>query len=152
MGTIDDNRVGIRNIDTVLYNCRREQHIVVVVLEVKDNLFQFFGFHLSVSHSNTCIRHILLNHLFDTRQIADAGINEIHLSITRHLEIDGIGNNLRTKGMYLCLNRIAVGRRGLNDTQVTCPHQRELQGTGNGRRTHSERIDIGLHLAQLLFG
>ena len=119
MGTVDDNGIGIRNIDAVLNNCRRQQHIVVVVREVEHNLLQLLRLHLSVSDGDTGIRDVFMNHLGDMRQIADTVVDEIDLSIARHLEIDGICDDLRAKGMYLRLNGIAIGRRCLDDTQVT---------------------------------
>ena len=103
-----------------------------------------------MSYSHSGIRHILLYHLLQTRQVVDTWIDEIDLSIARHLEINGISNNLCSKGMYLGLNGIAVRWWCLNDTQVACSHQRELQGTRNRRCCHRQRIDVGLQLAQLL--
>ena len=147
MGTIDDNGVSIRDVDAILYYRGREEHVVVIVGKIKDDLFQFLWFHLSMSHSHTRIRHIFQNHLFETRQVVDTWIDEIHLSITRHLEINGIGYNLRTKGMNLRLYGISVGRWCLNNTQVASPHQRELQGARYGRSRHGECVNVGLQLA-----
>ena len=118
MGTINNNCIGIGNVDTILYDGSRKQHVVVVIGEVKHDLFQFLGLHLSMSDGDAGIGDILMNHLFDMRQVTDAVVNEVNLSVARHLEVDGIGDNLCTKGMYLCLNGITVGRWCLDDTQV----------------------------------
>ena len=50
------------------------------------------------------------------------------------------------------MNRIAVGGRCLDDTQVTGSQERELKGTGNRCGCQSQCIDTGLHLAQFLLG
>ena len=149
VSSIDDDGVGIGNIDTVLHDSCRQQHVVVIILEVDDNLFQFLRFHLPVTHGDTGIRDIFADEFLDALQVVDARIDEIHLSVARHLEIDGVGNHLCTKGMYLGLNGIAVRGRCLYDAQVAGSHQRELQGPGNGRSTHGQCVDVGLHLTQL---
>ena len=50
------------------------------------------------------------------------------------------------------LHRIAVGWRSAYDTHVAGTHQRELQGAWYRCSRHSERVDIGLQLAQALLG
>ena len=71
-----------------------------------------------MSDGDTGIRDVFMNHLGDMRQIADTVVDEIDLSVARHLEIDSICDDLRAEGMYFCLNRIAIGRWCLDDTQV----------------------------------
>ena len=63
VGTINNDGVGIRYVDTVLNDSGREQYVVIVVREVEDNLFQFLGLHLSVSDTYTRIGHVLLYNL-----------------------------------------------------------------------------------------
>ena len=152
MGTIDDDGVSIGYVNTVLNNGRREQHIVVVVDEVEDNLLQLLGFHLSVTYGDAGIRDVLLYHLLDALQVVDARIDEVHLSIARHLKIDGISNDFRSHRVYLRLYGVTVGRWCLDDAQVAGTHQRELQGTWYGCCRQRQGVDIGLHLAQFLFG
>ena len=152
VGSVDDDGVGIGYVNTILYDGCREQHVIVVVLEIEDNLLQFLRLHLSVAYGNTCVRHVLMYQLADALQVVDARIDEIHLTVARHLEVYGVCNNLSTKGMYLRLDGIAVGRRCLDDAQVAGSHQRELQGTWYGRCRHCQRVYVGLHLAQFLFG
>ena len=54
--------------------------------------------------------------------------------------------------MHLGLHGITVGRRGLYDRQIACPHQGELQRTRNRRGGKRQRVHIDLHLAQLFLG
>ena len=152
VGTIDDDGVGVGYVDAVLDDGGREQHVVVVVLEVEDDFLQLLRFHLSVTHCHAGVRDVLLDHLTDARQVVDAWVDEVDLSVARHLEIDGIGDNLRTQRVYLRLYGITVGRWRLDDAQVASPHQRELQGTRYGCCRQCQRVDIGLQLAQLLLG
>ena len=152
LGTIDDDGIGIGDVDAVLDDGGGEQHVVVVVDEVEDDVLQLFGFHLSVSHGDAGVRHILMDEFLDTCQVVDAGIDEVHLTVARHLEVDGVGNDVGSEGVYLRLYGVTVGRRCLDDAQVAGAHQRELQRARYGRCRHGQRIDIGLQLAQLLLG
>ena len=94
MGTIDDDGVGIGDIDTVLNDGGGEQHVVIVVGEVEDDLFEFLGLHLSMTNGNTGIGDVLMDHIGYLLQLTDAVVNEIDLTIARHLKVDGIGNDL----------------------------------------------------------
>ena len=91
------------------------------------------------------------DHLLQLLQVVDAVVHEEHLTVSAHLEINGLSHNLGREGMYLSLNGITVGRRRLDDAQVTGTHQRELKGTRNGCGSHRKRVDIDFHLAQFLF-
>ena len=142
MGTVDDDGVGIRDVDTILNDGGREQHIVVVIGEVEHNLLEFLRFHLSMTDGHTGIRDILMYHLGNMSEIADAVVDEIHLSVARHLEVDGIRDNLRSECMYLCLYGIAVGWWCLDDTQVAGSNERELQRTRYRSCRHGESVDI----------
>ena len=115
---VDDDGIGVGDVDTILDDGGREEYVVVVVGEVEDNLLEFLGLHLSVTDGDAAVGDVLMDHLGDMGEVADAVVDEIDLSVATHLEVDGIGDNLGREGMYLCLNRIAVGRGRLDDTQV----------------------------------
>ena len=100
----------------------------------------------------TGIRNMIMNHLSDMGEVADAVVDEIYLSVARHLEVDSIDDDLCAEGVYLRLDGITVGRRRLNDTEVTGSDERELEGTRNGCSRHCQGIDIGLHLTEFLLG
>ena len=74
------------------------------------------------------------------------------MPIAAHLEAhrltDDLWSRLREEGLH----GTAVGRGRIEVRQVTCAHQGELEGTGNGGGTHRERIDIDLKLTELLLG
>ena len=148
---IDYDGIGVRYIYTALYDSSGKQHIVIVIGKVDDYLFQLIGLHLSVPYAYTAIGDITQNHRFQLRQILNPVVHEEHLSVTAHLEIDGIGDNLLIKSMHLGLYRIAVGRRSLNDRKVARTNQRELQCTRYRRSGHGKRIHVHLKLTELFF-
>ena len=148
---VDNDGVGVRNVNAIFHYCRREQHVVVVVSKSKYDFLQFLRLHLPVADGDAHVRHILDYHVSNALKVAYSVVDEIDLSVSAHLEIYGIGNYLLSESVYLRLNRIAVGRRCLYHAHVPCSDKRELQRSRNRRCRHRERVNIGLHLSQLFF-
>ena len=61
---IDDNGIGIRDVNATLYNSCGKQYIIVIVDEIKDDFFQFGRFHLPMPDADTAIGDITLYHRF----------------------------------------------------------------------------------------
>ena len=95
------------------------------------------------------IRYIPQNHRLQLHQILNAVVHKENLPVAAHFKIDGFGYNFFIECMHFCLNRVTVGRRRLDDRQVSGPHQRELKGTRNRSRRQCQRIYIDLQLAKL---
>ena len=152
VGVVYDYGVGIAYVDAVLHNRGGEQHVVVVIHKSYEYLLQLLGIHLAVSDSHTCVGHILVYERCYLGQSRYAVVDEVYLSVARHLEVDGIGYYLMTIYAQFGLHRIAVGWRSAYDTHVAGTHQRELQGAWYRCSRHGERVDIGLQLAQALLG
>ena len=152
LGAIDDDSVGIGDIQSALHDSGREEHIVIVVGKVEHHLLQGIARHSSVSHSHPCIGHAAVQHGLEVGQLADTRSDEEHLSAATHLEANGLGDGFRAEGTHLGLYWAAVGRRCLYDAQVPGTHQAKLQRAGDGRGGEGEGIHIGLHLTQFLLG
>src|SRR4051812_10197773 len=60
IGPIDDDRVGPRNVDAVLDDRRRDEHIVLVVDEGQHYVLHLLLIHLAVADSDASIGHDLL--------------------------------------------------------------------------------------------
>ena len=148
---VDDNRIGIRYVNATLYNSGCQQHVIVIVHKVENNLFQLFRLHLSMANAYTAIGYVPLDHGFQLYQILYTVIDKEHLSVTAHFKINRFRYDIFIKGMHLCLNRITVGGWSLNDRKITGAHQRELQSTGNGSGGHGECVHIHFYLTQFLF-
>ena len=120
---IDNDSVGIRNINTTFDDCSCQEYIIVVVDKIQNNLLQLCRFHLSMSNRYTAIRDMTFDHRFQFRQVRNPVIDKEDLTIAAHLKIDGIRYHFFIKSMHFGLNRIAVGWRSRNHTQVACTHQ-----------------------------
>ena len=146
---IDNDGVGIRDVNSTLNNRRGQQYIIIVIDKVEDNLFQLFRLHLSVPDTYPAIRYIPQNHRLQFHQILNAVVHKENLPVAAHFKIDSFGYNFLIECMYFRLNRVTVGRRCLNDRQVSSPHQRELKGTRNRSSRQCQRIYIDLQLTKL---
>ena len=144
-------RVGIGDVQATLDDSCRDEHVVIIVHEIDHNLLQLLGRHLAVSHSYSAIRHMLTNQLSQLGQLADAVVDEEHLSASAHLELDGFSNDFGTELAKLRLDGIAVGGRRLDDAQVPRSHQGELQRSRYRGGCQGEGVDIGFQLTELLF-
>ena len=151
MGVVYYNGVGIGYVDTVLHNGCREQYIVIIIHESHENLLQFVRVHLSVTYRHTGVGHIFVYEICYLRQIGYAVVDKINLSVAAHLEVYRVGYYLMTEGCKFRLYRITVWWRSAYDAHIARSHKRELQGAWYRCGRHSERIDVGFQLAQLLF-
>ena len=71
-----------------------------------------------MTDGNTHVGDVFLYSVLQALQVAYAIVDDIHLSVAAHLEVDSIYNYLRTERVNLCLYRIAVRWRCLYHTQV----------------------------------
>ena len=93
LGPVDDDGVGVGDVDAGLDDGGRDEHVVVVVGEVEDDFFQLLGGHLPVADGNACVGDGAVEHLFEFREAVDAVVDEEDLSVAAHLEVDGIGHD-----------------------------------------------------------
>ena len=149
VGIVDDDGVGIRNIDAVLDNRRREQHIIIVVDEIHDDALQLLRLHLPMTNGHATIGHVLQDEPLDFLEVRDAVVDEEHLAVARHLVVDGIGDEVAAIGAKLRVDGIAVGWRCADDAHIAGSHERELQRARDGCCRHRQRVDVRLQLAQL---
>ena len=145
-----DDGVDIRHVYAALDDSGGEKDVIIVIGEIENGFLQFFGRHLPVGHNHACVRHETVDHSLQFVKPLDAVVDHEDLSVARHLEVHGLGEGLvgqRTNG---CGYGIAVGGRCGYCRKIPRTHQRELKSSGNRGGTHCQRIDIGLHLFQLL--
>ena len=152
LGVVDDDRIGVGNVDAVLDDGRRHQHVEFPVDEVHDEFLQLLGRHLAVPDGHTGLRAEARDQPLEGRQVLDAVVDEIDLAAAGEFRLDGIADDLLREDVRLGEDRLAVGRRGRNDGQVPRTHQRELQRARNRRGGERQRIDRNAHLGELFLG
>ena len=152
LGVVDDDRIGVGDVDAVLDDGRRHQHVELPVDEVHDEFFQLLGGHLAVPDGHAGLRAETRDQPLEGRQILDAVVDEIDLAAACEFGPDGVADDLLRENVRLGEDRLAVGRRGRDDGQIPRTHQRELQRTRNGRGGKRQRVDRNAHLGELLLG
>ena len=150
MSIIDDDSIGVGNINTILNNRRWKQYIIVIVHKAHDYLLQFLRFHLPMSDSDTAIGYVLLDKVCYLWKITNTVINEINLSITAHFKVNSICYYFMRERSYLGLNRITVGWWCTHNTHVACAHQWELERTWDRRCRHRKGVNIRFQLSEFL--
>ena len=59
---VDEDGVGVGDVDAALYDGGGQQHVVVVVHEAKDDFLQLGGLHLSVAYADAAVGDAALYH------------------------------------------------------------------------------------------
>ena len=149
---VHDHRVGIRNVDAVFDDGRGKQDVIVPVDELQDLGFQFLGFHLAVRHTDFRLRADAVQGIAHGKDVIDPVVHEIHLSAALDFPGDDIGQVLFVETDDFRGDGDTVGRRGIDDREIARTQQGELQRARNRRSGEGQRIDRGLHLADLFLG
>ena len=103
-----------------------------------------------MSHHYFCIGHKTSYLRLKFVEVLDPVGDEEHLSIAREFKFDSLFHHIVIESRDTCLDRLTIGWRGVERTQVACPHQRELKRARDRRRTHGQRVDIHFHLLEFL--
>ena len=89
VGAVDDNGVGVRDIDAALDDGGGEQHIGFAVDEGGHHILQFIGLHLAVPHQNARLRHNALQFFLQRINGAHAVVQEKNLTAPMQFALDG---------------------------------------------------------------
>ena len=143
---VDDDRVGVRDVKTVLDYRGAKKHIVIPTDEIQHPVLQLLGFHLTMSHTNLHVRHKPVQNLVNRRKFLHFIMYEEELSATVEFIIDYAPDLILVEQDYLGLRRNPVRRGSVDDGQIPGPEQRELQGTRNRGGRQSQSVHRGLHL------
>ena len=149
---MDDDCIHIRNIHTRFDNRGRDENIVVVVDKRFQAFFHFARRHLSVCNHSACFGTKAQYSVFNAGQHLNAVANHIYLSVALHLQLNSLFDDVFIiERNTLCHNGIAIGRWGVDDAQIACTKQRELQGTRNRCGGQCQYIYVGAKGFEFLF-
>ena len=128
---VDQDRIGVRDVQAVLDQGRAEHHVVVPTDEIQHPVFQLFGFHLSVRHANLHVRNQAVQDVVDGREFLHFVVQEEDLAAPVEFIIDDALDFLLVEENDFRLDGNAVGRRGVDNAQVARSQQGELQRSRN---------------------
>ena len=150
IGAVDDDRVGVRDVEPVLDDGGRQQHVEFPGDEVQHRLLELVLVHLAVADDDARLRHQPLNQRADRENRFDAVVDDVDLPAALDLVPDRPGDDLRIELDDVGLNRQPILRRRLDDRHVADADERHVQRPRNRRRGHRQDVDLLPELLDLL--
>ena len=126
MCAVDNDGVDVRHIDTRFEDGGRDHHIVFVIHKVQNNLFQFFGRHLSVADDYTYAGNQSFNKSFHFVDVVDTVVDKKHLPVAFHFKRNSLTDYVFVEFVKRRLYRVAVRWRSVDDGKIAGSHQRKL--------------------------
>ena len=151
IGSVDENCVDRRDIDTGLDDHCTDETVVLPFKEVEHDFLELARRHLAVSHRKPNVGQQLLEILRKPVNGLDTVVDEIDLSRALNLPSDRIDNATLVEGKDLRVDGEAILRRCVDDGHVARAHERHVQGTRNRRRCEGDHVDEVLELLDFLF-
>ena len=152
LGLVDDDGVGVGDVEAVLDDGGAEQDVVVAPHEIQDAVFQVFGLHLAVGHADTGVGQQPVQDIVDGGQFFHLIVQEEYLAAAVEFVVYDAPDLVFVEEDYLGLDGDAVGRGRLDDGQVAGAEQAELQGARDRGGREREGVDADLQLAELFLG
>ena len=150
VGAMNENGIGARNVEAALHNRGAEQHIAGTALKIAHNARKLPCRHLSVRHSNPCLRHQSLQSPAHQLNGKHAVIEKKDLTFTIELLHDsrtnhgiGVARNARLHGQTLLW-------RGLQQTHVAGAGHALVERARNRRGRERQHIHQLPHMLEIL--
>ena len=151
VGAVDQDRVRGRDVEAVLDDRGREEHVGLAREEAPHRLLELALRHLAVRDGDARRPgSSSSSRLLDAADRLDPVVHEEDLSAARDLRLDRLADDLVPRRHDLRLDREAVPGRRLDDRQVAEPGEREVQRARDRRGRHGQHVDRGLPLLEPL--
>ena len=150
-GAIDNQGVGIRNIDSGFDDRGRYQDVELLLPEVDNHLLERSLGHLPVGNGYAGLGHELgqiAGHLVDA---LNAVVNKEHLALANQLSPNSSGDLLLAIAANEGENRVSFFGRGCQSRHFSDARYRHLECSRNRSSRHRKNIDVELHGLELLF-
>ena len=142
---VDDHRIGIGDIQSGFDDVGADEHVVFLIDKAQQYPFQLFTVHLPVGAGHIHIGAEAAHHGGDVAEAFHAIVHEENLPTAIDLVVDRLLDELVVEDPNLGMNRLPVGRRGTDDTQVAGRHEAELERTRDRGGRQREGIHVHLH-------
>ena len=149
VGAVDDDGVGARQVEPRFDDRRREQDVVLALVERTHPLFDFAGAHLSVRGDGLHLGHVFAQPGLDLFHVGNARHDDEALPAAVVFAHQGLTHDHVVPFHHVGPYRQAVDRRGLDGGQFAQARHRHLQGARDGRGSQCEHMDIGAQLLEL---
>ena len=146
VGAIDDDRVGVRNIETVFDDRRGQQHVELARDEVEHGALERVLVHLAVAHHDARFGNQPPHQVADRKDRFDTIVDEEDLAAAFELAANRPADHLLIEFDDVGLDRQAILRRRFDDRHVANADERHVQRPRNRRRGHRQHVDLALEL------
>ena len=138
---VNDDGVGVRNVDAGFDDGGGQQDVRFPLHEGAHDLFQFFFRHLAVADDDAGLGHQGLDAVSEQFDGFHAVVQQENLSSALQLAFHGLFHDAFVVRAHACLDGLPVDGRGFNGAHVTCSHQGNVQGAGNGRGGQRQHVN-----------
>ena len=150
IGPLDDQRVGLRDVEARFDDRRGDQAIRVSAQEPEHRRLELAHVHLPVRLGEAHARAERAQALGHVVERVDPVVEEEALPVAIDLAPDRLGDELLVVGAHVCANGPAALGRGFDHGDVAKPGKAHLEGARNRRRRERQHVDPELQLAQEL--
>ena len=123
IGAIDDDRVGVRNVETRLDDGRRHEDVELAVHEVDHDALEPLLLHLTVPHDDARLGHELLDKPRKRADRRDAVVHHEALPAAADLAKNCVANDVLGESVHLGLHREPIGWWRRHDRHVANAHE-----------------------------
>ena len=150
VGAVDDEGVHRRHVDARLDDRRAHQHVELALPEVEHDLLERPLVHLAVGHRHPGLGHQLADPAGRLLDVLHPVVHEEDLALAEQLAADRLGDRPLVVLADVGEDRLALGRRGVEQGQVADAGEAHLQRAGDGRGREGQHVDVGAQLLDRL--
>ena len=150
VGPLDDQRVGVRDVDAGLDDGRADQDVELLLPEADHHLLQRVLAHLPVRDRDPRLGHQLAQPARRLVDRLDPVVQVEDLAVAQQLAVDGRGHLLVVVRADEGQHRVPLLRRGGDGGHLPDAGDRHLQRARDRRGRHGQHVDRGAQRLELL--
>ncbi|MCW0462066.1 hypothetical protein NB717_003134 [Xanthomonas sacchari] len=148
VGAVDDDGVGVGDVDARFDDRGRQQHVEALLLEIQHHLFQLALGHLPVGDADARLRHQLAQLALHAADALHVVVQEVQLAAARQFALEGFAQQRVVPLGDEGLHRQPVRRRRGDDRQVAQAGHGHVQGTRDRRGGQGQQVHVGAQRLQ----
>jgi len=151
VGAVDDDGVGVGDVDAGFDDGGGDEDVVVAVLEVLHDVFEFAFAHLSVGDGDALLGQVFLDEAGDAFDAVDVVVQDVGLPAPAVFAFAGVGDGVDVPFAEDGLDVLSSGGRGGDDADVAQAAQRQVQGARDGGGGQGEQVGVASEAFEFFF-
>ena len=141
IGIIDENRIGVGNIQSAFDDRRRDQHVEFAGDEVRHDFFEITFVHLAMADAKPRFGHEGFELLSNQVDVVDAIVDKKDLAAAIDFTQDRVANDFVVESQDLGGDGSPILRWRFQVGNIAHADQRHVQRSGNRRCRHGQHVD-----------